>query len=101
MATAALDPEPAAGLAASRRQPELARGIRCALRRGATALGMGRLCLDPVDVEVALGEQPGPVALDEGVAIAKVGQHQLALASLGEQVMGDAVALAGRPVAVQ
>src|SRR6478736_5652973 len=60
----------------------------------ATALGMGRLRLDPVDVEVALGEQPGAVALDEGVAIAKVGEHQLALSSVGEQVMGDAVALA-------
>ena len=41
---------------------------------------MGGLCLDPVDVEVAPGEQPGTVELDEGVAISKVRELQLALA---------------------
>jgi hypothetical protein len=62
---------------------------------------MRGLCLDPVDVEVALGEQPGAVEVDEGVAVPEVREHQLALAVLGEQVVGDAVALAGRPVPVE
>jgi hypothetical protein len=62
---------------------------------------MRGLCLDPVDIEVPFGEQPGPVLFDERVAISKVGEHQLPLAGVGEQVVSDAVALARRPVPIE
>jgi hypothetical protein len=60
---------------------------------------MRRTRLGPVDVELALGEQPGAVALDECVEIPKGCDHQLALAILGEQVVSNAIALAGCTVA--
>jgi hypothetical protein len=46
--------------------------------------GVRGLCFNPVDVEVALGEQPGAVTFDERVVIAKVREHHLALAALSE-----------------
>jgi hypothetical protein len=66
---------------------------------GARGLGLPRL--GPVDIELALGEQPGAADLDEVVEVAKGGDHQLARSVLGEQVVGQAVALAGRAIAVQ
>ena len=71
------------------------------MRAEPTGLRMQRPGLGPVDVEGALCEQPGTVALDERVAVAKPRDHQRALALVGEQVVRDAVALAGRPVAVE
>src|SRR5258705_11206001 len=41
-----------------------------------------RARLGPVEVELALGEQPGALFLDDGVAIAKVRDHQLPSAAL-------------------
>jgi hypothetical protein len=64
-------------------------------------LGMRCAGLDPVDVEVALGEQPGTAHLDERVAVSKMGNHQLALTVFGVEVVSDAVALPRRPVAVE
>jgi hypothetical protein len=62
---------------------------------------MRRTNLGPVDVELAFGEQPGPVGLDEGVEIPKGGDHQLALAVLRVQVVSEAIALAARSVPIQ
>src|SRR3954463_10332439 len=64
-------------------------------------LGMRRTGLGPVDVELALGEQPGPVGLDEGVEIPNGRDHQLALAVLRVQVVGQAIALAGRTIPLE
>jgi predicted ATPase len=47
------------------------------------ALGKRRSGVGPVDVELALGEEPGAVVLDERVSVSKGGDHQLALAALG------------------
>jgi hypothetical protein len=63
------------------------------------ALRERRASLGPVDVELALGEQPGAVELDKRVVISKGRDHQLALAAVGEQVVSQAVALAGCSVA--
>src|SRR4051794_17557967 len=68
--------------------------------RRSTPLGMRRTRLGPVDVELALGEQPGAVALDECVEIPKGCDHQLALAILGEQMVSQAIALAGCTIAI-
>src|SRR6185295_3678131 len=62
---------------------------------------MRRTRLGPVDVELALREQPGPIGLDEGVEIPKGGDHQLALAVLRVEVVSQAIALAGRSAAIQ
>jgi hypothetical protein len=48
---------------------------------------MRRTGLGPVDVELALREQPGPIDLDERVQIPKRGDHQLAFAVLGVEVV--------------
>src|SRR4051794_30234163 len=64
-------------------------------------LWMRRTGLGPVDVELSLGEQPGLVGLDEGVEIPNGRDHQLALAVFRVQVVGQAIALAGRTVALE
>ena len=66
-------------------------------RRGCTQ----RPCLAPVEDELAFGEVPAAVDLGECVEVAERGDHDLAVAVLGEDVVRDRVALAGRAVAVE
>jgi hypothetical protein len=42
--------------------------------------------LDPVDLEVALREQPGTVDLDEHVAVSKGGEHQFSLVARANSI---------------
>src|SRR3954451_2494428 len=54
----------------------------------------------PADIQPALGEAPRPVGLDEAVLIAKRCDHQPAQAAVRRDVVGQAVGLARRAVAV-
>src|ERR1700748_469476 len=72
--------------------------LSAATARRLTGRGPG---LAPVEDEVALGEQPRAVGLDECVEVAQRCDHDLALAVGGEQVVRDRVALAGGPLAVE
>jgi hypothetical protein len=58
-------------------------------------------CLAPVEDEFALGEVPAAVELGEGVEVAEGGDHDLAVAVFGVDVVGDRVALAGRAVTLE
>src|ERR1700761_622897 len=63
-------------------------------RARAKLLGQ-RSRLDPVDEELALGEEPTFVALGECVEIANGGDHQAALAVDDRDVMRETIADAG------
>src|SRR3954469_16544690 len=54
----------------------------------------------PADIQPALGEKPRPVGLDEAVLIAKRGDHQAAPTAVRRDVVGQAVGLPRRAVAV-
>ena len=57
--------------------------------------------LQPVDVEQALGKQPRPVDLCEGVEVAEIGDHQASLFAIDREVMRNAVGFARGAIAVQ
>src|SRR3954447_2249311 len=54
----------------------------------------------PADIQPALGEKPRPVGLDEAVLIAERGDHQAAPTAVRRDVVGQAVGLPRRAVAV-
>src|SRR4249920_787244 len=56
--------------------------------------------LAPVEEQLTLGEVPATVNFDERVKVPERGDHDLAVACFGEEVVGDRVALAGGAVAV-
>ena len=56
--------------------------------------------LAPVEEELPLGEGPTTVNLRERVKVPERGDHDLAVAVLGEEVVGDRVTLARGAVAV-
>ena len=56
--------------------------------------------LGPVDDEVAFGEVPAPVELDESVEVAERRDHDLSTILLGVDVVGDRLALTRRAVPI-
>src|SRR4029077_20228581 len=69
--------------------------------RGGCRRGCGqRSRLAPVEDELPLCEEPAPVDLGERIQVAERGDHDLALAVLVEDVMGEGVALTRGAVAV-
>ena len=54
----------------------------------------------PFEKGFPLGEEPTTVNPDESVKVSERGDHSVAVAVLGEEVMGDRVALAGGMVAI-
>jgi hypothetical protein len=57
--------------------------------------------LQPVDVEQALGKEPGAADLCESVKVAERGDHQASLFAIHCDVMRQAVGLACGAIAVQ
>src|SRR3954464_7968103 len=69
------------------------------LRLSSRSLDRARLC--PIQVQPALGKQPRALFLDEGVAIAKVRDHELAHALLRVDVVRQTVGVPRRRISVE
>jgi hypothetical protein len=57
--------------------------------------------LQPVDVQQALGKEPGAIDLHEGVGVSERGDHQAFLSTVDSDVMRQAVSFACCAVAFQ
>src|ERR1700758_792546 len=57
--------------------------------------------IQPVDVQQALGKEPGAVDLHEGVGVSERGDHQASLSTLDSDVMCEAVSFACCAVVLQ
>src|SRR5580704_2359946 len=74
---------------------------RSAVHRDASLrLWSRRPRLAPVQEQFALFEEPRSLQLDKAVEVAKGGDHDLALAVVGEEVVSDGVGLAGGTVPI-
>lgn len=57
--------------------------------------------LQPVDIQQALGKEPGAIDLYEGVGVSERGDHQAFLSTVDSYVMRQAVSFACCAVALQ